>query len=337
MSFANPRGRDRFRWIEAVLASADLLPAEKLLLTRIGLHCNPDDGRCDPSEATLAVEIHLSPRYVRIMKSSARRKGWIGYDKNPGGVSNGKGISNQYTLLMDLVPKELTRKGSSGFEDLLDKPVEGATRNAGAANPELQGQQPGTLVPPNNHQYKIHNNGGSDGSTRARSIDQLVDEIGRIAGLPLNRSQWPRYWRSARHEVEGWREQYPSCVILAGVRAAISRKRDGPPVSPRYFQEPIRRAYEAHMRQGRPQYAHPRATHQRYLADIARKLGKQGWGVLTELSELEAEDLVQRWSAGLVADGELHQLKADVERRLAVQPACDMSEPGTVLPGCQAQ
>ena len=116
MSTENPRGHHRFRWIEAVLASRVLTPAEKILAVRLGHHCNDRTGRCDPGEAVLADGCGLCGRYVRMLKRSLKAKGWIRYSENRGGSRNGRGISNQYILLMGHVPSsEPTRKTCSGL------------------------------------------------------------------------------------------------------------------------------------------------------------------------------------------------------------------------------
>jgi hypothetical protein len=107
------------------------------------MHCNDITGQCNPSEATLAKGIRVTPRYVRALKAKLEQKRWLSHAENPGGARGGKGISNNYELLPP--PDEASRLNCSGLVDGADEP----TRNCSATHPELQRYQPGTIEPPN--------------------------------------------------------------------------------------------------------------------------------------------------------------------------------------------
>jgi len=134
----NPRGRDRFRYIEAALASSELSPGEKVLAARLGLHCNDVTGRCNPSFETLAKGIAVSVRQVKRLKRGLKDKKWVQHLENLGGARDGKGISNNYLLLMDRVPAE---GATVTTVSPLVSNSEGATVTAVDGNGDIRGQQ----------------------------------------------------------------------------------------------------------------------------------------------------------------------------------------------------
>ncbi len=68
----------------------------------------------------------------------------------------------------------------------------------------------------------------------------IADEVASIAGLdPADRMATPPGWCGAAAQVQTWLAHWPRETILAGARAAMARKRDGPPGSPKYFERPI--------------------------------------------------------------------------------------------------
>lgn len=72
----------------------------------------------------------------------------------------------------------------------------------------------------------------------------IADEVAVIAGLdPSDRQATPPGWCGAAARVETWLAHWPRETILAGARAGMSGKRDGPPQSPRYFEKPVARVH----------------------------------------------------------------------------------------------
>lgn len=79
----------------------------------------------------------------------------------------------------------------------------------------------------------------------------LADEVAAIAGLdPTDPLATPPGWCGAALKVQSWLNGgwHPD-VIRAGTRAAMARKRDGPPDTATYFEKPIARL---HAQQGQP-------------------------------------------------------------------------------------
>jgi uncharacterized protein YdaU (DUF1376 family) len=68
---------------------------------------------------------------------------------------------------------------------------------------------------------------------------RIADEVARLSGIgePLD---WPPGWCGAPMRVQAWLAQgWTEAPILAAVRGAIAKKRDGPPHSIQYFERPI--------------------------------------------------------------------------------------------------
>jgi uncharacterized protein YdaU (DUF1376 family) len=92
---------------------------------------------------------------------------------------------------------------------------------------------------PQPHLQEIHGGG------HAREPDHfnLTVEIGRVCGF-ADASHWPPGWAQAPLRVrtyldQGWQPE----IMLAAARAAIARKRDGPPSTITYFEKPFARAH----------------------------------------------------------------------------------------------
>jgi hypothetical protein len=92
---------------------------------------------------------------------------------------------------------------------------------------------------------------GGGGSARASpnglistEACNLADEVMAIAGLdPADRMATPPGWCGAAARVETWLAHWSRETILAGVRAGMAKKRDGPPETPRYFERAIARSH----------------------------------------------------------------------------------------------
>lgn len=69
----------------------------------------------------------------------------------------------------------------------------------------------------------------------------IADEIGTIVGLDPEFT--PPGWCGAAMQVQAWLAHWTHNEIIAGVRAGMAGKRDGPPESPRYFEKPIARVH----------------------------------------------------------------------------------------------
>lgn len=72
----------------------------------------------------------------------------------------------------------------------------------------------------------------------------IADEIATIAGLdPTDPLATPPGWCGAAARVQAWLAHWTRETIIAGVRAGMWGKRDGPPETPRYFEKPIARIH----------------------------------------------------------------------------------------------
>lgn len=89
---------------------------------------------------------------------------------------------------------------------------------------------------------------GGGGSARATPLVlispeafEIAAKMGEIVGIePV---ETPPGWCGAAARVQTWLANWSRETILAGVRAGMSGKRDGPPETPRYFEKPIARIH----------------------------------------------------------------------------------------------
>jgi MarR family protein len=75
--------KERFLWQHGVHADAELTHAQKSVLTRLALHLNIENGRCDPSVGGLAAETNVTRRTVQRALARGEALGWI--TREPGG------------------------------------------------------------------------------------------------------------------------------------------------------------------------------------------------------------------------------------------------------------
>jgi hypothetical protein len=81
---------------------------------------------------------------------------------------------------------------------------------------------------------------------------KLADQLGGIAGIDPDPMACPPGWCGAAMQVQSWLNAgWPAEAILVGTRAAMARKRDGPPMTAAYFTKPIAKAV-AQMRRPAP-------------------------------------------------------------------------------------
>ncbi len=329
------RHRLRFEWMEGALSATDLTPGEKNVAIRLALHLNLQTLLCNPGHDTLSRGVAMTNSGLRGAISALERKEYI--RRARGG--HGPRDTTRYTLLK--VPN--AQRGNGG--DPLFAPV--AEINRGNVprterNTFARGHDESTKVPQkgsptaeieatlgtsnlvNSQNIEQNLDKGADGRVRDQKF--VVDRIAQLAGLPQDRRKWPKYWQSAVRVVAAWREAYSDEVILVGVERAMAYKRQinpAPPNSIRYFEEPIKQWHKQittslpSVVTGMP-FATPPAPQelQRRLNELAQRLG---WDVLTELSEIEAFDLVGRWMRGEVDSAELHRIAADVRMRAAAR------------------
>lgn len=129
---------DRTRWTCAVLAAPDLTPGCKVVAARLILFCNLSDGRCDPSVATIAREVAMTPRAVEKMLLTLTASGWIERTISPGRRSN------SYTFPLDRVTMSpsTTPNDGTGLTPNVRTGLELATPSESAPNPVREGAQP---------------------------------------------------------------------------------------------------------------------------------------------------------------------------------------------------
>jgi uncharacterized protein YdaU (DUF1376 family) len=93
------------------------------------------------------------------------------------------------------------------------------------------------------HTHSQSQRGGGEARDLAFSI---ATEIGKLCGHPTPHD-WPPGFCGAPHTVEKWlNEGWGEPIILSAVRESLGRKRDGPPSSVNYFEQPIARAHARH-------------------------------------------------------------------------------------------
>lgn len=85
---------------------------------------------------------------------------------------------------------------------------------------------------------KIH---GGGGEARDLAFD-VCEQIAKIAGYP-DATHWPPRWLQAPHRVRAFLDSgYTPEVMCTAAREAMARKKDGPPNSIAYFEQPFARA-----------------------------------------------------------------------------------------------
>lgn len=80
--------RNKFEWMECVLAYDHLTAAQKNVAIRIALHRNSATGRCDPSVPTLAKGTSMKDRGVQIAISAIESSGYLKVIKRGGRQTN---------------------------------------------------------------------------------------------------------------------------------------------------------------------------------------------------------------------------------------------------------
>jgi hypothetical protein len=100
------RHRDHFRWLEAIIAAADISATARLLGVRLALHHNVKTGRCFVGYAKLAAEIGIAERSAMRAVAELERRGWITVHRG-----GGRGHANTFRFS---IPSE-TVTGVSGF------------------------------------------------------------------------------------------------------------------------------------------------------------------------------------------------------------------------------
>ena len=50
---------DKLNWIASMMVDPRLSERDRLVLTRLAMHLNPKNGRCDPAERLLALELSI--------------------------------------------------------------------------------------------------------------------------------------------------------------------------------------------------------------------------------------------------------------------------------------
>lgn len=116
---------------------------------------------------------------------------------------------------------------------------------------------------------------GGGGSARATPLVlispeafEIAAKMGEIVGIePV---ETPPGWCGAAARVQTWLAHWSRETILAGVRAGMSGKRDGPPETPRYFEKPIARI---HLQLNAPIPIVPEASY----AQIRERQPAGGW------------------------------------------------------------
>ena len=319
------RHASRYRWMDAVLEDPELTDGAKILAVRLALTTNLKTGLCYPSVKTLAAQTNMDPRGIRGLRAQLVEKGWIRC--NSGG--RGPKDTNSYVLLRRNDSAALGRdRGDAPPEnppETIPRRNDGAVKAERKEEPNLK--KGGTVVPPiieNNQNTEINSGDDADagGDARARELKAVVDKIANLAGLPSDRSKWPKYWGNAVPVVAQWRESFPDEVILLAVEWAMRVKTE-PGVTPnsiKYFEQPIRQRHAVWTGQTVPSAKHPKTTAAPSLGERQRRLNEIaeliGWHVATELTEDQAVDLADRWGRGEVTKEELHRLKDEVEGRL---------------------
>jgi len=237
--------RERFQWIAAVMAASDLTAGTRLLAARLAMHVNVEDGRCDPSVATLAREVAMSTRWAAKSIADLIEAGWIERRSSRGRHAN------SYSLRLDLVtaggPDEepatgetlnvssgmdaSTTKQSSGLTPSYGSGLEPRTLNQSVANPEEFDIEPGSTVHPNIKRRIENREGTLPLPPQTRSVSPAQG-----TSLPGVSDDFTRWWRAyPRHEGEaGARRQFERVIssgeataeqlIAAAARYASSRQ-----------------------------------------------------------------------------------------------------------------
>jgi Helix-turn-helix domain len=87
--------RQRWEWMEAVMADSNLSPGEKLVALRLAAYRNVKTGRCDPSVPTIAAGVAMTERNVKKVLAKLQAQGRI--RRHMGG--HGPRDTTQYELI----------------------------------------------------------------------------------------------------------------------------------------------------------------------------------------------------------------------------------------------
>jgi uncharacterized protein YdaU (DUF1376 family) len=145
---------------------------------------------------------------------------------------------------------EVSSKRSASAVQRHSKRHANADANADAnacANACAKNMQMDTHFTLHTHKEEVGGGGSARKRTNGLISDEAVkiaDEVMAIAGLDHNdRLATPPGWCGAAARVETWLTHWSRETILAGAQAAMLRKRDGPPETPRFFEKPIARVH----------------------------------------------------------------------------------------------
>src|SRR5262245_49362403 len=183
------------RWMKAILADAELTPAQKIVLIRLALHFSIRDGRCDPSIRTLAAGTNLSDRAVRIALARGEALGRLVREIGGGNHNH----TNRYSLTAPPLD------GGAGVNS--DAPLNGDAAlplNGHSATPAPPFQTP--LNGGAAKQCKKNSEGNSDASRNGSDKNSGAGKTYAFQGQVV---------RLLLADLERWRRAYPNIPDIA--------------------------------------------------------------------------------------------------------------------------
>lgn len=226
-----------------------LEPRDLQVLALLGRHTK-NGGWCYRSQVKMAAELGCGRGSIQRSLDRLVEAGWVEKrlrgrgDAEPDATKQPFAAHAYRPIFDNAIP-----------EEILSRIDEQAAAEAAADDAESQGGCPpvGTGVPsqaghPGAHTYvgtiegtPIEGDDGGDG-VRVRA-SELATEVATIAGFPDPKA-WPPGWCGAPLRVEAWiRSGWQVPIVLAACRAAMMRKRDGPPGSIKFFEPAIAREH----------------------------------------------------------------------------------------------
>jgi hypothetical protein len=165
---------EKFRWIEAVLASRKYTDTQKNILVRLALYLNVETQRCDPSVATIAAGSGVTPRAANAALATARERGAIEVE-----FGGGRHRTNNYRVLLDWIHTEEILHDRAGFINPKPCTTEHETLHRQVRNPESPGKKPCTAIQTNmkNMENMNINRKVLDSNSHERQSEGEFDEV----------------------------------------------------------------------------------------------------------------------------------------------------------------
>jgi hypothetical protein len=194
-SLKERNAKERYKWMEAVLAAPEFTAAQKAVLMRLALHQNVKTRRCDPSIVGLAAGSAVGDRAVQKTLVVAENRGWI--KRHVGG-----GRSNRSTYDLRFPKTDAAEKTPSGGSPFAE-PEMAERVNGGAQKGERRFAKPRPVVHPNTkEQRREHSLSRRETNGRGDEREKAASEVQQWEAPPITFGEvWERTGRQGKRGV----------------------------------------------------------------------------------------------------------------------------------------